>query len=145
MAWGSQTVAAVEMETMKSLDWDEQFQAFLKRHNLEEPRCASGVLPGWIPLLDELVTKLRAAGWDGELAQCKQKFGGLRWYIDGAGPYPEEVWRLIAEAEERSFSICEECGKPGQLHNHNGWLITRCTECAPTQPGHGGAKTTEDE
>lgn len=57
-----------------------------------------------------------------ELAQVKEKFGGLRFYVDGAS---EELRAQIALAEMLSFRICEVCGAPGSLRRE-GWFRTLC-------------------
>lgn len=56
--------------------------------------------------------------------QVKEKFGGLRFYIDGGN---DEHYALINFAELLSYNTCEVCGKPGKA-NRNGWITTRCNE-----------------
>jgi hypothetical protein len=85
-------------------------------------RCVG---PGWGPLLDKLVDDLLALGWDGYVAQVKEKFGGLRFYI---GCATDEVFSRIDQAEEESFRICEECGSPGKPRD-GGWIKTLCDSC----------------
>ncbi len=91
--------------------------------------------PGWHDLLVRLVTDLLALGWNGEVSQVKEKFGGLRFYINAG---TSELWDRIDVAESESLRTCEECGKPGSMRNKRGWLSTRCDEHAPptttTQP-----------
>lgn len=57
-------------------------------------------------------------------AQVKEKFGGLRFYVDGGDEY---IHGAIAMAETMSFRICEECGKPGDRVG-GGWIRTLCDE-----------------
>ena len=78
--------------------------------------------PGWVPLVEELMTKLKGAGWNGEIGQVKEKFGGLRFYIYDGNP---AVWDLINKYETKSYTICEDCGLPGKLR-HGGWWRTLC-------------------
>ena len=85
---------------------------------------------GWEPLIRELSEKIEAHNKQNpknpvEAVQVKEKFGGLRFYVHGA---PEEIWDLIQEAEEKSFRICEFCGKPGKPRS-TGWIKTLCDEC----------------
>lgn len=82
--------------------------------------------PGWRPLLERLLKKLDALGWDGEVAQVKQKFGTLRFYI-GAGS--DEIYDAISEAERESAKTCEDCGEPGKLRTKRYWLETLCDDC----------------
>ena len=54
--------------------------------------------------------------------QIKEKFGGLRYYIDGGD---ETIYGMIRLAESLSFTICEECGESGKLRS-GGWMKTLC-------------------
>ena len=85
---------------------------------------------GWFDIIDDLsrrITELdKRDGVQTEAVQVKEKFGTLRFYVDGGS---EGVWEAISEAEGRSAVTCEECGKPGQLRE-GGWLRTLCDECA---------------
>ena len=78
---------------------------------------------GWHPLVRTLIVDLFAAGWDGQLTQIKEKFGGLRFYI-GSGS--EEVHALTRKAEDDSFRICEQCGDAGECRYDLGWYKTLC-------------------
>ena len=78
--------------------------------------------PGWYGLIKTLIEKAIAAGWDKEVCQVKEKFGGLRFYINGAS---REVHDIIHKYEELSFEICEQCGEPGEVRG-GGWIQTLC-------------------
>lgn len=56
------------------------------------------------------------------LAQVKEKFGGLRFYINGGS---DEVHNYIDFAEAMSYHTCEECGAPGESRNE-GWIKVLC-------------------
>lgn len=62
--------------------------------------------------------------------QIKEKFGVLRIYTNDI---PEQVYyavqEIIENAEDKSATICEECGQPGELRS-DGWLTTLCDEHA---------------
>lgn len=68
--------------------------------------------------------------------QVKEKFAGLRFYIDPLNlpePVCKRLWAAIQEAEEKSYSICERCGKkPAEkkTKTHGVWIKTLCSECA---------------
>ena len=86
--------------------------------------------PGWRELILDLLTKLDALGWDGGLAQVKEKFGTLRFYwnnnIEGInGSIAEDV---VSQAEDRSEYTCEECGEYGELRG-SVWVVTLCAKC----------------
>lgn len=67
---------------------------------------------GWVSLIGELIDKIHGIDPDVKFAQIKEKFGGLRVYINYS---TEEVYNLIHEYEDKSYTICEVCGEPGQL------------------------------
>jgi hypothetical protein len=90
---------------------------------------------GWYHLIDELSSKLEALI---ELApegspereiravQIKEKFGGLRFYLEGQ--HHPQMSELIHEAENQSMKICETCGAPGE-RRFTGWVKTLCEPC----------------
>lgn len=55
-------------------------------------------------------------------SQVKEKFGGLRFYVDGGD---EVSNRLISFAESLSVKTCEVCGAPGRQRD-GGWIKTLC-------------------
>ena len=69
---------------------------------------------GWLPLLEEFLEKaINFEGWF-KIVQIKEKFGGLRIYIDTEDDVPNEIRTmiegLIAEAEFKANRCCHECG-----------------------------------
>ena len=57
-------------------------------------------------------------------AQVKEKFGGLRFYVDGGDDW---VYGAISMAESMSYRTCEVCGAPGKTRG-TGWIRTTCDE-----------------
>ena len=57
--------------------------------------------------------------------QVKQKFGGLRFYINRGCEY---IDGMIAFAESMSYKICEHCGNAGKTGG-DGWIYTFCDPC----------------
>jgi hypothetical protein len=80
---------------------------------------------GWYQLIKDLIVDLIELGWNKEVCQVKEKFGGLRFYINEGS---DEIHDRITEAERQSYEICEITGKPGQLRNDIGWYTTLCDE-----------------
>lgn len=80
---------------------------------------------GWFGLVKELIEKCIALGWNKETCQIKEKFGGLRFYINSAS---DDVFEAINEAEEKSFKVCEVTGNPGELRTDLGWYRTLSDE-----------------
>ena len=92
---------------------------------------------GWYELIDglsaalekkivELKEKRTPAEELPKAVQVKEKFGGLRFYMSCA---TEEMYKLIHDAENKSYTICETCGAEGEIR-HGGWVRTLCDKCA---------------
>lgn len=103
---------------------------------------------GWYPLIEELSEKLnelylkekekveinkqaKALLQDEEVFyfnvfQVKEKFGTLRFYVDGG---TDEMHKLINEYEVKTEITCEMCGAPGERTTTNGWVKTLCNTC----------------
>lgn len=84
---------------------------------------------GWEPLVYQLHTVVKALDPDYVLYQCKEKFGGLRYYI-GITTKDEsrinQIRNIIRTVERRSYHICETCGNSGKLVENNHWYYTSC-------------------
>lgn len=80
---------------------------------------------GWFPLIKKLIEDLIALDWDKKICQVKEKFGGLRFYI---GTGSNEIHDRISQAENDSYTICEETGQPGELRRDLGWWRTLCDD-----------------
>lgn len=87
---------------------------------------------GWFDLIYECSAKLEAINntiTDPtqyiKAAQVKEKFGGLRFYIDHG---TTDAFKIIEEAEAKSDVTCEDCGKPGNSKGSRGWITTLCAE-----------------
>jgi hypothetical protein len=103
---------------------------------------------GWFWLLDNLckaiqsyinshndgvrIRKKHGTSLDGdeerqvEATQVKEKFGSLRFYINGGDEY---VYGMIALAETMSWNICETCGSTEDIIHTGGWISTMCKSC----------------
>lgn len=98
------------------------------------------ILPGWIPLVSKLTEEVaeisRECGTKIQVFQIKEKFGGLRYYIDVLGDVKdsernstlERTQKIILEAEAASMKICEVCSEAGKQFSRNGWLSTTCED-----------------
>lgn len=87
--------------------------------------------PGWSDILARLVPDLFTLGWDGNVTQVKEKFGGLRFYIGGGS---DEVHDRIELACKESYRTCEECGEPGKPDHTRGWIRTLCPAHMEAKP-----------
>ncbi len=95
-------------------------------------------LPGWHRIILDLDAKLAAIVPDYKVLQVKEKFGGLRYYIDWHQDQNPVLRGLIDEAERASFRTCEYCGEPGELRpgttssKYRFWSKTLCdTHASP--------------
>jgi len=115
------------------------------------------VSSGWIPLLDLLCDRLQsttdeevkkalkynelykqgAVGFEYpddyiksmqiECTQCKEKFGGLRFYTEnGLGG---KHFDIIHEYEILSYHVCESCSTMMDVGITKGWASTTCIDC----------------
>jgi hypothetical protein len=59
-------------------------------------------------------------------AQVKEKFGGLRFYLDRA---TDAQYDLVSMIGNLSYSVCEECGTTLDVHSFNmGWIRSLCVK-----------------
>ena len=84
-----------------------------------------GVREGWFQIIKDLIDDLIKMGWDKNVIQVKEKFGGLRFYIDKGS---DEIYKRITQAEKDSYETCEKCGNKGELRKDTGWYLTLCEE-----------------
>lgn len=69
------------------------------------------------------------------IEQVKEKFGGLRFYVDR---YPNELFELIRKAEHESYNVCEHCGTRKNVGvTVDGWYETKCLKCLQKQLSNG--------
>ena len=61
-----------------------------------------------------------------EVLQVKEKFGGLRFYVNHAN---DAIRLRIETAQLESFRTCEVCGQPG-TRREGGWIKTLCDQHA---------------
>jgi hypothetical protein len=83
---------------------------------------------GWFNLLNNACRLIQShLDWKPDVPQVtveqvKEKFGGLRFYVQGGDEYTNGV---IAMAEQMSGLTCELCGAPGE-QGGTGWISTLC-------------------
>lgn len=96
----------------------------------ERPRLGIAIGPGWISLVDELCIAIEARLGDNEfhVVQIKEKCAELRFYL--SHPKPGIFADIIEAAREKSKTICESCGAPGDLFRAGGAYSTMCDEHA---------------
>jgi hypothetical protein len=93
---------------------------------------------GWFDILWRLCEDLEprvaefaaADGFQFEVLQVKEKFGGLRFYVNCRRNFP--IRHRIDAAIQESLHTCEICGQPGELRKGS-WL----RPFAPSTAAHG--------
>lgn len=85
---------------------------------------------GWYNLIQDTLQKIKNIDTRQQckIFQIKEKFAGIRIYLD---VYPIEydaTVDIIKAAELNSFETCELCGEKGHLANINGWRKTLCNK-----------------
>lgn len=80
--------------------------------------------PGWVALIDSTLRELAADCPESRIVQVKEKFGGLRIYLEDKTD--ETAKAILRRAEESSLRVCEVCGAPGQRMATHGWVRVRC-------------------
>lgn len=78
---------------------------------------------GWFKIVYDLSKKISKIDPECEAVEVKEKFGGLRFYINASCG---KVFDAIDKAEELSYHVCEECGKKGVLREDLPWILTLC-------------------
>ena len=88
---------------------------------------------GWKCLIDPIFEYIKNYNEDKKeedkiiIFQIKEKFGGLRFYVDNGN---EELHNMIDKAEEESYKVCEFCGSKEDVgQTANGWITTLCHNC----------------
>jgi hypothetical protein len=88
---------------------------------------------GWFDILWRLCEDLeplvaqfeQETGLHFEVLQVKEKFGGLRFYVNCRRN--EAIRQRIGIAADESFQTCEVCGQPGKLREERS-IKTLCDE-----------------
>ena len=86
--------------------------------------------PGWYPLVEKLLLDFRALPQEDGMVhinQIKEKFGGLRVYVEvsGSKDFNGRVRDMIEQAEKEAARACEFCSDPGVLRTQ-GWMRVTC-------------------
>lgn len=88
---------------------------------------------GWNDVIYKVLTAIAAEpcndgthGGPASIAQVKEKFGGIRMYIENATGTQEQC---IRELETICWFTCEDCGTTRDVETSGSWLKTLCTTC----------------
>lgn len=88
---------------------------------------------GWYGLIREVceqITETLSKTQNSEdfcFSQIKEKYGQLRIYVND---YSDEIAEILDKAEEKSATICEDCGTTENVtQNTLGWISSLCPTC----------------
>ena len=103
------------------------------------------VSDGWYSILygmcEEITAAYERAGIPIDLkpVQVKEKFGELCFYYGFEDQAPDkmrddtplrkEIGEIVEKWEEKSTTVCDMCGKPGELRTDLWWVLTLCDDC----------------
>lgn len=114
----------------KRIKWTRKIN-YIQQTNPYKYEFAIG--DGWFKIVYELVqaikvNDLKKGDWITKVTQCKEKFGGLRFYVTGTS---DKNWALIRNAEQKSYGVCELSGSEVEVGTWtNGWHQTLCRQIA---------------
>lgn len=83
----------------------------------------------------ELVNMVHGANF--RVAQLKEKFAGLRVYVECGEDVHQDIWEAVYRAlkmvEDLSLKTCEDCGADG-VPRSGGWARTLCDDHSMGKP-----------
>lgn len=94
--------------------------------------CWSDVGPGWVAPVCRALEAIAQVDPGARVAQVKQKFCGLRLYVDCSDDATEyQSWlvdKIVSAAEKWCWQVCEECGTQIEPHGQMSG-IALCAAC----------------
>ena len=66
------------------------------------------------------------------VAQIKEKFGSMRFYLDpldGGEEYYDQIYAVVNMAETLSARTCDSCGRPALPRESRRWIKCHCKWC----------------
>ena len=88
---------------------------------------------GWHKLIQPIIdyiteyNKNKAKEEQIQILQIKEKWGYLNIYTNFGN---DELYKLIDEAENKSLTVCEDCGSEEEVGMRlTGWYTTMCLDC----------------
>lgn len=101
------------------------------RHVLVRGSLHASCDDGWLPLIDDCLTKLEAFGVPIVVRRIREKMGCLRLDIAiprGLSAKDKIRWEdIVRAAEGAALKTCEVCGEPGRRRaSETGTYATRC-------------------
>lgn len=96
---------------------------------LQNVECGVYIGDGWLSIIEKFCKVVERHIHKDDppvvIGQIKEKFGGLRVYVDVGDEY---IRGAATMAEMMSWQICEDCGETGKVRA-GGWIRTLCDVC----------------
>jgi hypothetical protein len=89
-----------------------------------------GVGRGWYQLVVAVHRQILAVTEDYQCQGVDSRYGELVYDAVGDTAATAPIDAILEHARETSLTVCERCGRPGQLLDRHGWLTTLCPDCA---------------
>ena len=103
---------------------------------LEGVKNSGELGPGWFDLIFMINKMVEAVDPEYVIEQVKEKFGGLRYYLDSKIDEKERMllYRVVHQMQSFSLIICEQCGLRDQTVStgkakSSGRVLTLCSAC----------------
>lgn len=99
------------------------------------PKCPMAMFyfecgDGWFDLLKDCILDIKKIcqekGLNPKTFQIKEKYGSLRFYVDGADCC---IFETIEKASDLSAITCEACGSNAEKRMRGRWVSTQCDKC----------------
>ncbi len=92
---------------------------------------------GWSEIIKTAVAELEAIGKADQIVQVKEKFGGLRIYLN---EYSDEINAIVRKAEKAAAQVCQMCGSNDEvkIRSTGGWCRAECEACDAERRKHYG-------
>ena len=88
--------------------------------------------PGWTNPIWEMHRRLMWVDSGVQYAQIKEKWGGLRVYLEHSNTRSQVATDImddiIESAERQCARLCEVCGAAGEQRHNGGWYKTLCDQ-----------------
>lgn len=98
-----------------------------KTNDIITERSYFSIGDGWLGITQQLIQDLIDLGWDKQVYQVKEKFGGGRFYTNGL---TAEMVSRILKWEKETFKTCELCGTTDEVTTEGkSWIVTLCKNC----------------
>jgi hypothetical protein len=115
-------------ETNEPITWQDE----LNNRRLCEGGWYGCVAPdGWKDIVLKADAMLAYMDPKYKITQIKEKWGTLRYYFETekSGIELDIMYAIATQAEAYSASVCETCGKFGELRTERRYIQTLCSKC----------------